>query len=139
MAIFGTEAPKIITTGATTIDIDYSRIIKDEPEYLVTVNKSSFSGNKFFSPHGRYWVFECAVNLFKEADPVAKYTTYLALLHQKVYLYRHRDGNAVKDVSGDDVLFIIDDLGESFLEQYNWNDLLKLRFVSSEFIDTLGE
>ena len=137
MAVFGSDAPKIITSGAVEIEIDNVEVINDRPLVSVKEFIEQFSGIKERRFYGRHWLFEIQVNLFKEADPLATYNTLKGVLFDEVTLYRHRDGDQFKKPNGEDVPFFVSAVDPKYIEQNNYNDILIMRFESAEIVDVL--
>ena len=138
MSIFGTSAPRFVTTGAATINLDYSEVIEDKPSPDRLVNKSPLSGSITNVERGDHYTVKIKVNLFKYSNPTTKFNEIVAHYRTGVYLYKHRDGNAYKDSSGSDVLMYFDLIERGYLETGNFEDVLILTFKSTEWID-LGE
>jgi len=137
MAIFGSQAPKIITSGAVSIDLDYCVVDKDAPELDRIIHTEKFSGHREFNVRGRRWVFEVTLNIWKEASIGTKYNTLLGTLYDSVTLYRHRDGNPVQ-YNSTNVPFFVERVNPFYLEQNEYRDRLQLRLVSESVIDDLG-
>ena len=137
-AIFGSGAPKIIDSGANTVNFDYCWVLKDGPELDREIHTEKFSGHREINVKGRRWVFECEINLWKYAVPATSYNTFKGLLYDSVTLYRHRDGNPVQ-YSSSNVDFFIEAVNPFYLENLTAEyDKLFIRLVSEQVIDDLG-
>lgn len=140
--LFGTEAPKFINDPAGTPEevlLDYSVVIKDEPEEDRIVHQSIFTGHREFILRGKYWIFEIKVHLFKYDDPIGKYNEIKQFEGMNVRLYRHQDGDYIKQPDGSEASFFIESIDESYYQTADYKDLLFIRFVSNNYVDLSKE
>jgi hypothetical protein len=130
MAIFGTQAPKY-EIGGTTVNLDFSNILRDEPEINVAVHQSKLSGDRYIVNRFKHWNFDVMINLFKYSSPLNFYQLLKGHEGQLVdKLWRHRDGDFFKDAAGDPVKFYLAEVTAAALENILWRDLVLLRFQS---------
>lgn len=136
--LFGVEAPKIIVNLETTQDevaLDYSVILKDEPELDTYGVKAVRTGKQVFTNAGKHWIFQVKIHLWKYADPKAKYLELKSYEGTKVYLYRHADGEPILDLDRDPQIFIIQSINETYTDEYNLYDYLIMTIRSVDKIN----
>lgn len=134
--IFGQQSPKIVDGSSNHILLDYSVILKDEPEFRNLQQESPINGNRSFHHRGYHWIYEIRYHLFKEANPRTKFETLHALLGDTdLTLYRHRDTDPIQDSSGVDVAFFFAEIIPIYIETANYTDGLILKFKSLKFVD----
>jgi hypothetical protein len=134
VAIFGTSSPKI-TSGATTINLDYAIVTKNEPDDQSFVLPDTYAGSDGHVARGYHWDFEVTINIFKEADPAAMYVSLIALLGTKVHVFPHRDHSALSDALGNPVEFLFSELAPQYVTETFDYDALALKFKSLGFVD----
>lgn len=134
MSIFGTTEPKF-TSGATTVNLDYTLLDPKWPIPEIIEAKSPITGKKTFTLRGDYAEFDVLVHLSKYGSGAAtKAATIYGYHGQLVKFYPFRDGFAVKNSAGSAVDFLL--LVESgFKDDYCEYDILKLKFIATAYID----
>lgn len=138
MSIHGEEAPKIITSGSDTINLDYVKVIKDEEDYKEVISKSKVEGIRTILHRGYHYDFHLKMHLYKYGDPGEKYIELKAALGDTVTLYRHRDGDPCKNPDGDSAGFVFIELIPFHLTEIDFKDGLILKFMSTEKIGSIG-
>jgi hypothetical protein len=142
--IFGVDAPKFVYDPAgeseATVLLDYVVVLKDAPE-LDMITFEADNGHREFIHKGKHWEFEIRVHLFKYyeagglAAALAKYNEIKQYEGGDVWLYRHRDADPFMDGDGEEVLFSIISVDESYLDTTDFKDLLIINFKSKDYID----
>ena len=135
MAIFGTGQPKIISAADETINLDYAKILVDEPEFDNVIHQSKIDGARTFLNKGYHWRYEVLIHLVRYGDPTDKYNALNGVLHTNVTLYRHRDNDPVKTPVGSICPFNFAELRPIYLTDSYYKDALHLVFLSTEFVD----
>jgi hypothetical protein len=134
MALFGTGSAKMQISGSTTSSLlDYSII---NPEFIVPDEKdykSVITGHKSFMTLGDYSNFKVQVNLWKYSSPKIKFQELYSYLHNNVYFWPHADGKAISGSTNLPVEFHITDIKHSYLDNYTFNDVLNISFVSNDY------
>lgn len=136
--IFGSTAPKFVVDpqGAShTVVLDYIVVTKDEPEQDILIHESIFTGHREIIIKGSYWVYECDLHLFKYWSPTTKYNTLKGYVGNEVSFYRHRNGDVLRDSSGNEVMMLFESMDEAYYQTPDYKDLLKLRFRSLKYVD----
>lgn len=133
-SIFGIAEPKIVS-GATTVLLDHTDIIKNEPIYDVLVHESKISGNRIIYGKGYHWMFELRLNLFRYAVPLTKWNELFPFIHTEVTLHPHRDKDPFKDSDSDVVKFFFMEMIPRYLRQDIREDILILKFISTRYVD----
>lgn len=136
--IFGISAPKFVydpTGTPATVELDYVVVLNDKPEIDLVQHKSIIDGHREFTHRGKHWFYQIRVHLFKYVDPRSKYEEILQYQGSDVILYRHRDGDAIKDGAGNDVVFVITGVEEAYLNTPDYKDVLIVRFESKDYVD----
>lgn len=139
MGIFGVQTPKIIVNIDTTQDevlLDYSVILKDEPELDSYGVKAVRTGKQVFTNAGKHWIFEVKIHLWKYADPKAKYLELKSYEGTKVYLYRHADGEPICDDNRNPSKFLIESVNESYIDEFNLYDVLTISLRSIDVVNS---
>ncbi len=135
--LFGVEAPKIIVNIDTTQDevlLDYSVILKDEPELDTYGVKAVRTGKQVFTNAGKHWIFEVKIHLWKYGDPKAKYLELKSYEGTDVYLKRHSDSGYIYDTYDNKGVFILLSVNESYTDEVNKYDVLILTFRSKKYL-----
>ena len=135
--IFGIQAPKMIVNIDTTQDevvLDYSVVLKDEPELDTFEAKSVRTGKRDLTNAGKHWIFQVKIHLWKYADPKAKYLELKSYEGTEVILYRHLDGEPIYDTYGNGGHFILFQIEEKYLEEIRKSDIIILTFRSIDYI-----
>ena len=133
MSIFGTGSAKFKFGGDADVDLDYSVL---KPKWVLSdyiEHKSVITGQKQFIPLGDYSEFIVDVHLYKYGDPSAKFSEIYDYLHTNVAFWPHSDGSAVKSADDSNTEFFISDMNLSYLEDVDYNDVLSIKFVSSDY------
>lgn len=135
-SIFGIQSPKFVK-GANTYLLDHSVIIKDAPEQDIIMHESILNRHREFVIKGKHWVFEINLLLFKYGvDAQDKYDELKPLERTLVdQLFRRKDGIAIKDSTNTLVKFFIDEITETYLNRWDFPDVLRIRFVSEKYVD----
>lgn len=133
--IHGVNEPKFLV-GTTTVNLDNTVLdsswgITDEIE-----QKSILNGEKTWVTLGDYAEFTVNVNLFKYADPVAKFQELYAYNHKDVdQFFPHRDGVAVQKATGGNCKFHIAQIKLSYLGNNEKLDTLSIHFVANSYVN----
>lgn len=133
-SIFGVLAPKI-SYGSNNILYDYVNILRDEPEWYGTIRESAINSTRNMLSNGDHWAFDIIMNLFKYADPLAKFTQVNGARFQEVTLWRRRDRDAFKDSSGTIVKFFVTEIIPVYLDTPEYPDRLIIKHVSKKYVD----
>ena len=136
--IFGTGSPKFVYDPEgtpVTVNLDYVVILTDKPEIDLVEHKSVINGHREFILQGKHWVYEIRLHLCKYADIRAKYEEINQYLGADVWLYRHREAAPFKDSAGDEVLFNIVSIDESYFDTPDYKDVLIIRFESKDYVN----
>lgn len=135
-SIFGHSAPKFIgnfgDVDETEVLLNYWTTDSDEAAMKETVIESELEAYRAIIPRGDYWVFKGTVQLHKYGtltDIRNKFEEIYAFNRKKVVLYRHRDGEPMKDEDGEEVLFYLTVTAKHFAS-LDFKDLLVLEFRS---------
>lgn len=137
--IHGILAPKIITSGAVTINLDYVEVIKDEYEFINTKKKSRVEGKRTIINRGYHHNFHLRMHLYKHGSNAHdKYFELVGIIGDTVTLYRHRDGNPCKDPDGNNAEYVFIELIPYFITTSDYKDGLILKFKSAEKIGSIG-
>lgn len=140
-SIFGGAAPKFIgnfgTEAAATVLLNHW--VTDEAAYDVkeVVVESELAAERAILSRGEYFTFSGTINLFRYgtmAEIRAKFEEIYAYHNQDVVLYPHRDGAALVDSAGDEVLFRLT-VTAKHLNRLDYKDLLVLKFRSLKAVD----
>jgi len=138
-SIFGSSAPKFVYdlggVNEATVLLDYCIITRDDPDVRKIVHESELSADRDFITRGDFWEFEVMVNLYKYEDPRNKFEEIYQYKNLNVALWKHRDGSAFLDSSGDEVLFYIDEITPRNLTRLDYKDVLFIRFLSLKEVD----
>ena len=137
--ITGNQAPKFAKTGGGVLLLDFFKNLKDEPIFDNLIHKSVINGSQNIVIKGYHWGFEGNVNLWKYANPAAKYNELYSYLYAVGQLYRHRDFNPIKDDSGTAVNFILNEIVPYYIPtdgipNVNY-DAAIVRFISTKYVD----
>lgn len=132
--IFGIKEPKFVSAGSTLL-LDYTDIVKNEPEFRHLDAESAISGARSFYTKGNHWIFEAKVNLFKYDDDITKYEEIMSFLYNEGSLWMHRDGEAFMDSSSAIVDFYFYEAIPMYLNTTIKHDVLLCKFKSTEFVD----
>ena len=135
MGIFGTDQPKIITSGGTTILLDAVVVLKDEPVFDRVRHQSVLSGDREYVCRGYHWIYQIKKHLYKHETVQDHFIALHGALYDEVTLYRHRDHDPIQDSSGTVVPFKFLELKPFYLETVNYHDAAILTFESTKFID----
>lgn len=133
-SIFGIEAPKFDSSG-TEVLLDYAVVLRDEPEHEEILFQSVLNNHRTWYDKGDHYTFEVMINLFKYADPLAKFNEIYTHLNSLVTLWRRRDRDAFKDSSGDVVYFELTEITPVWIDSYIKPDQLILLFESTDYVD----
>ena len=142
--IFGTTAPKFIfnPTGLNqTVLLNYVVILKDAPEEDFLIHQSIFTGHREFILKGKYWVFDLKMHLYKYTTvvdgktPTEKYDEIKQFEGVNLRLYRHGNGDYLKDSSNAEVEMFLESVTESYYKTTDYKDLLLLKFKSTKYVD----
>lgn len=132
--IFGISKPKFVF-NSTDYFLDYSVL---SPNFSIpqSVEQTSvITGHRELVEKGDYAEFTVLVHLHKYADPRAKFEELYPAYRKSVKFYPHRDGEALKDVNGDDALFIVSEMKPGYLSNLVNFDILTITFKSKDYID----
>jgi len=135
--ITGVQEPKFITQGGTTVNLQYAKIIANEPEYR-TLEQESVLNNYINHIHlGVHWIFKVRIHLYKYAANAAitAYNNLIQYLGDDVYLYPHKEGNTFVDSTGSDVLFRIQEVTPAYFDTPDFKDIILMTFKSSKLVD----
>lgn len=133
--IFGLEQPQI-KVGIETIVLNNVQL---QPDFLIPIvleNTSPLNGEKTFIYKGDYARFRIQINLFESATPT--FEQLKGYEKQFAIFYPHKDGDAVKDRFGNDILFFISHVTPFYLENEVDFDMVELTFNSIGFVDYKG-
>lgn len=134
-SFFGIAAPKFVHSSTTYL-LDHVVILKDEPETEFIRHESIINRHREWVPKGTHWIYQVNLLLFKYADPSAKYAELKALERANVsQLFRRRDGAPIKDASNADVEFRIDSINETYIDRYDYPDVLTITFKSVDYVE----
>lgn len=133
--IMGVSYPKIVYGSSTTVNLQYSRILHDEPDYDMLNYQSEINGDRNIYVRGYHWLFEILVYLTRYADPEAKWNEIFAAYNQEVDLYRYSDNPACKDSAGNVVKFRFIECVPLYLDDSCRLDACRCKFISTKFID----
>lgn len=131
--IFGLLHSKFIKDSAE-VDLSYSSI---NPKYIlpdIVEQKTPLTGDKYFVLKGSYSEIAIIINLWKYADPVAKYNEIVAYYNNNVELYPHKDEGPLKDIAGNTVVFNLYNIEPFYLTTTLYYDILKLTFKAIGYI-----
>lgn len=137
----GILGPKIIVdpTGTPTeVYLDFVKYINDKSVPDIVTHKSVMTGHTEYAVKGRHWEFDIEMNFYKYSDQKSMYNTLYPYWGTDVYLYRHRDGEAMKDAAGNNVLFTFTEITESYMQTPDFKDLLTLCFRSKDYVGPLA-
>ena len=136
MAIFGTGRPKIITSADVSINLDYGKVLKDEPDFSLNIrHQNPISGDRVYVSRCYHWIYEIQLYLYKFAAPDVTYDLLNTALYDTVTLYRHRDSDPFKDESGTVCPFKFTELIPFYVETVEYRDALICKFESTKLID----
>lgn len=142
--IFGTSAPKFIFNPLgtnETVLLDYVVVVKDEPEQKRIMHQSIFTGHREFIVLKKYWLFELKMHLYKYTTavdgktPQEKYDELKQYEGLNVRLYRHADGDYIKQPDATEASFFLETIDESYYQTTDYKDLLLLKFRSNSYTD----
>ena len=135
--ITGTQEPKFITQGGTTVLLEYCKYLIHEPEYRNLEQESIINNVIKYTQIGVHWIFQVQLHLYKYGanSAVTTYNNLIGYLGSEVYLYPHKEGYAIKDTSGNDLLFHITEVTPSYLETADFKDVITLTFRSTKLVD----
>jgi hypothetical protein len=137
--MFGTGAPKFVINAGlenqSILLLNHITIKTDEPDTDLIEHKSVITGHRNFINLGKHWSFEIMLYLFKYAYPRNKYQQIKSFEGLTGLLYRHADGAPFKDKNQNNVLFMLTNIDESYLDTVKYKDLLTISFKSLEYID----
>lgn len=140
MAIWGTSKPEIYDiAGAKAVDLDYSLIQANRPDYDRLEQKNPISRNAQYVCNGYWWTFEVLVHIYKWDDVTtglaySKYIELANLLFQSVYIKPYSDHDYLQNASGD-VAFTMTELKVIELTTINYETALILKFESQDYVD----
>lgn len=132
--IFGLHQPQI-KIGGNTIILDYADLQPDFMTPLFLEYTSPLNGDKNFIYVGDYAGFRVQINLFETIDAETLMTQLKGLEKQLVVFYPHKDGSAIKDRFGNDILFFVNTVKPFYLNNENQFDMIELTFSSIGFVD----
>lgn len=139
MAIFGYQNPKIVydPSGANvTVDLPYSVIETNEPEYEYIMHQSEIDGSRKYVKRGKHWVTEIKYHLFKhEGEAYQKYLEINQYEGSEIIFHLHKDNPPISDGSEAAVPFILKHVIPFYITQRTYKDGLLLRFESTKFVD----
>lgn len=135
--IFGLEQPQI-KIGEEIIVLNFSNMQPDFMTPLFFEYVSPFNGDKNFIYLGDYAQFRIQINLFETASHDALFAQLKGLEEQLVIFYPHKDGAAIKDKFGNDILFFVNAVTPFYLNNENEFDMIELTFSSVGFVDYTG-
>jgi len=137
--ITGTTEPTFTPDAGAALNLNHVTVLKDEPVFDNVIHKSILNGAQKLLIKGYHWAFEVNVNLFKEANPTAKYDEIYSRLYTLGKLQRHRDGCFIQDSSLEPVYFYMTEVVPYYLQSDNLinpaYDAVIVRFISSEYVD----
>jgi len=137
--IYGTNYPKIVTTGGTTINLVNAVIEKDEPEWEYKVFTSVLTGYRTLKRKGAHHVIELNYFLYKagcldDQHYLADQLQDLLWNDTSFYYYRHADGAAYKDSSGSSVVFKLVEFKPYHLTTIDYKDAVYLKIISTKYV-----
>ena len=133
MAIFGSLYPKFIY-DSTEVDLQNSLL---DPVFLNSdeiVHVSGLNGKKNYLNLFDNSKFTVTVNLFKYDNPTDKLLELYEYLNKSVTFYPFADGNPIKDIAGNVVLFTITNISPYFLFNTGEYDVVLIEFESNGYI-----
>lgn len=131
----GVSYPKIVDGASATINLQYSKILRDEPEYDMLMYQSEITGNRNIYIRGYHWVFEILVYLTRYANPKTKFDEIHGAYNEEVDLYRYADNAACKDSGSTVVKFHFVECVPLYLDDTCRLDACRCKFISTEYID----
>jgi hypothetical protein len=132
--IFGNAKPKFVYSAVEYM-LDYSTL---EGEFSVPQSQeqqSVLNGHRELVETGDYAEFTVLVHLHKYANPRAKFEELYTAYRKSVKFYPHRDGTALKDMNGDDALFIVTEMRPGYISNIVNYDILTIVFKSKDYVD----
>jgi len=117
--ITGTTEPTFTPDAGAALNLNHVTVLKDEPVFDNVIHKSILNGAQKLLIKGYHWAFEVNVNLFKEANPTAKYDEIYSRLYTLGKLQRHRDGCFIQDSSLEPVYFYMTEVVPYYLQSDN--------------------
>ena len=133
MSIWGTGSAQFQFPGDSVVTLEHSTMQGDYILPDIIEHKSIITGKKHFINNGDYSEFTVNVYLYKYADASAKFSEIYDYLHTNVYFWPHNDGKAISGSDSSPTEFFISDMSLSYLEDANYNDLLTIKFVASDY------
>lgn len=131
-------------TGTHTMSREYTVLLDYAFNYNNNVvsdsgeQKSDLDARRMFNHKGQNLDFGVDINIFKYTNPESKYREIHAFLRRSVSLYLHKDGNYMKDINGNEVLFTLTDLLLFYLDSDREKDVVRLMFKSEFPVDFAG-
>jgi hypothetical protein len=116
-----------------TVMLDYWVPLREEPDVRKSFQESELEADRFIISRGEYLEIEGRINLFKYPNDAArqsKFTQINQYKNKNVVFWKHRDGEAYKDINGAKVLFYIEHVIPKNLTTLDYRDVLYLKFVS---------
>lgn len=134
--IFGIAQPKFESLTGTAVLLDSSVVLKDEPVWNVDEIESEIDNQKYFINRGFHWEFKVKIHLYKYPSiygisVLNKFNEIMAYLFEDVYLYRHRDKDALQDSSGNEIPFTLVEAYPIYITRTDFKDGLILLFKST--------
>ena len=134
-SIFGIEAPKFVDQDNNEVELDYVVILEDRPVKDIIRNESIVNRHREWTVLGSHWIYRIIVHLFKYGEQAqTKYNELKALERKLVTLYRRRDGLPMKDAGGNDILFLLESVDETYIDTVDYPDVLRLTFKSQDYV-----
>ena len=130
MGIYGTGQPKIITSASNTVYLNYVKILEDGPDFKRLEHKSKIDGDRTFYGKGFFWKYKILMHLFRYNNPRSKFEELEAALYDSVTLYRHSDGDPIKDADDNNCPFFFAESQRIYMENRFYRDGLILTFES---------
>ncbi|MEW6039927.1 MAG: hypothetical protein AB1633_00200 [Elusimicrobiota bacterium] len=135
--IWGLEQPQI-KNGIDTITLDYAELRPDFMMPIILEYRSPFNGEMNFIYLGDYAHFRVQINLFEITNRSGFFNQLKSLEKQIVVFYPHKDGEAIKDRFGNDVIFFVSTVKPFYLENENEFDIMEITFNSVGYVDYTG-
>lgn len=135
--IFGLEQAKIIIDENEEIILEHSNL---EPEFLKPIlleYPSPLNGHRNFIYLGDYAGFKVELDLTKYDNKDLFFSKLKNLENELVVFHPHKDGDAIKDIAGNDVLFFLT-VEPYYLNNEVEQDMILLTFHSVGFVDYRG-
>src|SRR4030042_47917 len=139
--IFGTGAPKFIASDNAEILLDYFVYGDDEPQPNYRVAQSVMNRHREIVNTDEHYIFNGTIYLYKYGiDPVTliidtetvrnRYNEINGYKYDEVTLYRHRDGEPMKDSNGDIIKFYLTELKTFYLNTVRFEIAAFIEFIS---------